>query len=274
MQGHTSVFTYTKAHRIQAETSSQCWSLISGSVWTVGLLVVECTAHSSSFDRLQLKNNPLDVNKCACPPSLPHSTSVRGKQGFTESQSGTCMYVCAYRGATRGACVWVLACTCVHRGVLSRLQDWWFITGKPRGRGPCQELLSWKQMLETADLLSVSSSDVGTSTRLSVSLCFSTRCLSVLSCFVTPLRLFSCFSLDGFQTLTTILKYASAGGKMILEVHAHAHMHRPSFSQRTWIHFHTVASLLHISAQADEVSSKSERNVYNNSDPSLVSWLH
>lgn len=63
---------------------------------------------------------------------------------------------------------WACACVCacvLHMCILSHLQDTWFITDEPRGRGPCQALLSWKQSLETADLLSVSSSNVGTWTQ-------------------------------------------------------------------------------------------------------------
>lgn len=99
MRGHTSVFAYTKAQRLQA-TSSPSWSLISGCVWTVGLLVAECTAHSSSFDRLQLKNNPLDVNKCVCVYPPPSPTPLLSGVNRLSLRANL-----------------VPACTCAHIGV-------------------------------------------------------------------------------------------------------------------------------------------------------------
>lgn len=79
---------------------------------------------------------------------------------------------------------------CVHLWVLPHLQGRWFITDKAWGRGPCQRLLSWKRLLETADLLSVSSSDCW-DIELAFSLCFTLCLLSVSLCVLLSLHLVS-----------------------------------------------------------------------------------
>lgn len=115
------------------------------------------------------------------------STSVRGKQGFSESQSGlsgehgcvrvcVCalhpyiMYVCF---ATR-LCVSLCTYVCIHRCYLTFMADDSLQTSHGV-RGPAR-LLSWKQVLERADLLSVSSSDcwdIDLASALRVSVCVS-----------------------------------------------------------------------------------------------------
>lgn len=146
--------------QVWLKTSNQ---LVINQQWHVNCSHV-CTINFSQLLSAGCSRKPIDVNKwrvCLCASVFFVSAPVWGKQAFSESQSGL-------RGGT-WMCMWMHAGVCCHAPmceayvcalwVLSHLQDRWFITGKPWGRGPCRPLLSWKRALETADLLSVSSSD-------------------------------------------------------------------------------------------------------------------
>lgn len=114
---------------------------------------------------------------------------------------GTCACACASLCVLPHACVWVFACACVHLWVLPHLQGRWFITGKPWGRGPCQLLLSWKRVLETADLLSVSSSD-----SWDIDLAFSLALFHSVHPYCHSLCVLLCLSI--FSLLLTLFAFA------------------------------------------------------------------
>lgn len=115
-------------------------------------------------------------------------------------EENTAVRVCAYQCVLPHACVWVFACTyvCICGCYLTFRADDSLQTSHGVGgpvNGCCHGSECWKQQISFQYHLQI----VGTSTWLSISLCFSLVCVSLSICTAASLHLMSlahafCFS--------------------------------------------------------------------------------